>query len=144
MRCPVCGTEIPIGKASCIRCGYVCKSLALKGDSNDEKNDKSGEEEFKEVRAESVRTGGGGIFGEIFSGGILGGFSSIIDDIFDGFFGSSDPFSDIDVKDKLLSDSDETELIEIEEIERYDENGQLQEIKPRKKKKPKKTKGRRW
>lgn len=138
MKCPVCGDNIPQGKSKCLRCGYECKSLAtVKQDENNNKEEKRDEpeSEFREVSPDDVRMSGGSygsrngsILDGLFGGGVFGGFTSILDDL----FGFGNPFEDIDYEEYDGRDEDgfpvdvfDRDFVEISDVETFDENGNL-------------------
>ncbi len=146
MNCPVCGDKIPQGKAKCLRCGYECKSVAtVKQDENkEEKTDETrggeSESEFREVSPDDVKMSGGSygsrngsILDGLFGGGIFGGFTSILDDL----FGFGNPFEDIDYEEYDGRDENgfpidvfDRDFVEIHDVETFDADGNL---KPEKK-----------
>ena len=141
MNCPVCGDKIPQGKAKCLRCGYECKSVAtVKQDENkEEKTDETrggeSESEFREVSPDDVKMSGGSygsrngsILDGLFGGGIFGGFTSILDDL----FGFGNPFEDIDYEEYDGRDENgfpidvfDRDFVEIHDVETFDADGNL-------------------
>lgn len=130
MKCPECGHDM--GKRSkCLRCGYTVKSVISIDPEKIEQEKTTKEEQSvrKEIHPDDVHVSraGGSIFGDIFGGGIFGGFGSIIDSIFGGFdiFGSDnsrgyeyDPKYYDDFGNEIyLPDEFERESVEIADVE---------------------------
>lgn len=88
MKCPKCGHDMG-SKAKCLRCGFVYKGIVAidpeKIETEEEPKSSRRVVDPDEVRVS--RAGGGGIFGDIFGGGLFGG-------LFDSLFGGS-IFADI-------------------------------------------------
>lgn len=109
MICPNCGHDMGGGK-KCLRCGYEVKDLVIR--------DENQEEPAKEINPDDVYISGrvvesGGGLDDIF-GGLFG-------DILGDFFGLD--FADYGDDDDYLSPTERSEVMEIKDVEEYDENG---------------------
>lgn len=109
MICPNCGHDMGGGK-KCLRCGYEVKDLVVR--------DENQEEPAKEINPDDVYISGrvvesGGGLDDIF-GGLFG-------DILGDFFGLD--FADYGDDDDYLSPTERSEVMEIKDVEEYDENG---------------------
>lgn len=133
MKCPQCGYNMG-NHAKCLRCGYAVTSIVpVDPDKIEQEEPKEENTTHRVVDPDDVymsRGGGRHVFGDLFGGGIFGGFGSLFGDLFgvDLFGDDSDTGYEYDPKyyddfgnEIDLPDEFERDSVEISDVEYLEE-----------------------